>query len=297
MADAPGAAGWRIIGQSVIGAAHIRNGLPNQDAIGWQPQPAPPFSLVVSDGHGGNRNFRSDTGSRLAVETALGVSQEFIKGNSGGTLSAAKRAAEERLPQQLSRRWEEAVRAHLAAQPYSDAELKILLKKDAVPNLLPSDFNPLVGYGATQLIVLVCDDFILYVQLGDGDIVTVSASGTATRPLPPDERLFANETTSLCAPAAWKDFRVRFQPVIDEKPALIVVSTDGYSNSFLDDAGFMKVGPDIATLIRTDGIETVDTSLRDWLSEASKSGSGDDVTIGCICNMALLGPAGAAEKG
>lgn len=292
--------GWRVVGQSVIGAAHIRAGMPNQDAIGWLPENATalPLTLVVSDGHGGSRNFRSDVGSKFAIQIALEVMQDFAAGCAGENLSSIKRTAEERLPQQLARRWDEEVRKHLATQAFSDADIKLLLKKDEIPAPLPADFNPLIAYGATLLIARVEKEFILYLQLGDGDMVAVAADGTAARPLPSDERLFANETTSLCSLTAWRDFRVRFQAISDSHPALIVLSTDGYANSFRDDAGFLQVGPDIVGLIRSDGLEKVNASMKEWLTEASQSGSGDDITVGCVCNMkSLLSAPKAADDG
>ena len=113
--------------------------------------------------------------------------------------------------------------------------------------------NPIVAYGATILSVIVTEYYMVFLQLGDGDILVVSEEGEVMRPLPKDERLFANETTSLCLPYAWRDFRVRFQTIINSSPALILVSTDGYSNSFEIDEEFLKIGPDILDRLRLDG--------------------------------------------
>jgi hypothetical protein len=104
------------------------------------------------------------------------------------------------------------------------------------------------------------------------------------RPLPPDERLFANHTTSLCSPRAADEFRVGFQ-LLDThspQPALILVSTDGYANSFKDERGFLRVGPDLLQMLRTEGVEPVRDCLPVWLEEASRLGSGDDVTVGLL---------------
>ena len=64
------ATAWRAIGRSVRGASHVRSSLPNQDAIAWFPESGegPPLIVAVSDGHGSPRNFRSDVGSKIAVE-------------------------------------------------------------------------------------------------------------------------------------------------------------------------------------------------------------------------------------
>jgi hypothetical protein len=125
-------------------------------------------------------------------------------------------------------------------------------------------------------------------QLGDGDILVVSETGEVIRPLPGDERLFANETTSLCSHNAWCDFRVSFQPLLSRPPALILLATDGYANSFHNEVGFLKVGPDILEKIRSGGLDVVNEGLETWLSETSQLGSGDDITLGIICRMDTL---------
>ena len=282
---------WRVIGASVRGAGHVRAGLPKQDAIDWLPEAGEgvPLTVAVSDGHGSAKYFRSDAGAALAVDTATRVMQEFLKGQPGGAApSAIKRTAEERLPQELVRRWKEAVEAALRDTPFSAEELEGLAKKDGPAACQAVEASPLLAYGATLVIVVVTESFILYLQLGDGDILAVTEAGEVSRPLAGDERLFANETTSLCTPNAWRDMRVRFQALTSVPPALILLSTDGYANSFRDDAGFLKVGSDLLEIVRTDGLRKVRDSLEMWLTEASQAGSGDDITLGVVCRMAAV---------
>jgi hypothetical protein len=287
---------WRVTGHSVRGATHERRGRPNQDAIHWLPQFATglPLILAVADGHGSQRSFRSERGARLAVETAAEVISEFLAAQTQ-SMSATRRAAEEWLPVALVRRWLDAVAADLAVHPLSRDELDL-------PGVLPvrgaADEGPAnlqVAYGTTLLATAVTDSFILYLQLGDGEILTVSSEGEVLKPLPKDERLFANETTSLCSEDAWRDFRVSFQVFTHAPPALILLSTDGYSNSFRDERGFLKVGPDILEMIRTVGLDTVDEQMSSWLTESTYAGSGDDVTLGLICSEDAVGPSAAPE--
>lgn len=278
---------WRVVGQSVRGASHERSGLPNQDAVGWSPQTGTGMPLVVaaSDGHGSARYFRSQTGARLAVETAIEVAISFLDGRSGGgNLSLVKRTAEEWLPKMLVRRWREAVREHVESNPLNEIEIAQLDEiRVASSSRKPGDEDLLRAYGATLLLAVVTGTFILYMQLGDGDILSVSERGEVSRPLPGDERLFGNETTSLCAFDAWRDFRVCFQTVANTPPALILLSTDGYANSFRHEADFLKVGSDIFEMIRVDGLGHVSESLEEWLAESTRAGSGDDVTMSILC--------------
>jgi serine/threonine protein phosphatase PrpC len=276
---------WRVIGKSVRGASHVRSGLPNQDAIRWLPESGTdsPLILAVSDGHGSNKCFRSDVGADFAVRTATTLLKQLLEGQPDLTnLSAIKRTAEERLPQGLVREWREAVDKHLAENPFTEEEWQRLTEKDGPAVRQTVESNPALAYGATLLTALITDDFVLYLQLGDGEILTVSETREVSRPMPKDERLMANETTSLCGPNAWRDFRIEFQAVSASPPALILLSTDGYPNSFRDEDGFLKVGADFLDMIRTDGLEKVNSSLESWLAEASQSGSGDDVTVGIV---------------
>ena len=267
---------WQVVGQSVRGASHERNGLPNQDAICWLPSAGHGSSMVLTaaDGHGSPRYSRSHIGAALAVEKAAQLVDEFLQSqNNVDNLSLIKHASEEWLPRALVRSWSEAVGEHLQSDPLSPADLSLLAADSAV------------AYGATLLVIAVTERFVLYLQLGDGEILTVSESGDVNRPLAKDERLFGNETTSLCAPEAWRDFRMSFQPLTQSCPALILLSTDGYPNSFRDEAGFMKVGSDLLHMIRKGGLASVKDHLEGWLRDSTRAGSGDDVTLGILCSI------------
>jgi len=263
---------WRVVGQTVRGAVHERNGLPNQDAIQWLPTSGDGSSIVlaVADGHGSARYSRSHVGASLAVESSTQLVQEFLNSQAGaGNLSLIKDATEEWMPRALVRKWVEAVMGHLNSDPLSGEEPE----------------QSVVAYGTTLLVTAVTEQFALYLQIGDGEILTVSVSGEVTRPLTKDDRLFGNETTSLCAPEAWRDFRVSFQPFMQSPPALILLSTDGYPNSFRHEEGFFKVGSDILNMIRENGLAFINDNLSGWLSDSTLAGSGDDVTLGILCSV------------
>jgi hypothetical protein len=282
---------WRIISESVPGASHLRAGIPNQDSILQMRESGRslPLILSVSDGHGSNKCFRSDRGSRFAVKESVEVMGQFLDERRGKfDYSEMQSKGAEWLPTELVKRWTEAVKADLNRMPFSVEELDTLEKKEDERARKLVEANPLLAYGATSLTVAVEESCILYLQLGDGDILTVSDAGEIARPLPEYERLFANETTSLCAAGAERDFRFHIQVLSDERPALILVSTDGYANSFSTEEGFIKVGSDLLEMLRTDGFDLVNKNLKGWLEDATRVGSGDDTTLGIICRMDAL---------
>jgi hypothetical protein len=192
-----------------------------------------------------------------------------------------KRAAEERLPQELATLWQGGVRRHLQRHPLRAEEKQALLATEGEHAQMAIEHNPLLIYGATILVVVATKDFLLYIQLGDGDILVVSDEGRVQRPLARDERLFANETTSLSAPRCWEDCNVAFQAAAAGFPSLIVASTDGYSNSFKSEEQFLRVGTDLLEALRNEGAEEVEKSLCGWLKESAEK-SGDDVTVGIL---------------
>jgi serine/threonine protein phosphatase PrpC len=276
-----------MIGESVRGSLHIRKNMPNQDAINWYPKREEtkglPLILAVSDGHGSSKCLRSDKGSKLAVDISIIILSQFFNSNLNiSNPSFVKRSAEEDLPRALVEEWSTAINTDIEKCPFLPSELDTLLVSE---NRYIRDEvlkNPLIAYGATLLTVLVTESYIIYLQLGDGDIINVSDSGEVTSPLPEDKRLFANETTSLCSNKAWQDFRFSFQSIVDNPPALILLSTDGYSNSFTNKRDFLKVGSDILEIIRSDGLKYINENINEWLNEASVKGSGDDITLGII---------------
>ena len=73
-----------------------------------------------------------------------------------------------------------------------------------------------------------------------------------------------------------------------------MASTDGYANSYPDEESFQKVGQDILNLICQDeagidaGLDSVESSLKEWLDETSEKGSGDDITVGIIGNKTAI---------
>lgn len=276
---------WQVIGRSIRGILHERVSLPKQDEIGWEigEGSCQTIILAVSDGHGSESHFRSQIGARLAVEAtkkSFGILLKNI--DNLKTYSSIKSWAEKHLPINIYKFWKDSVADHIYNHQFETNELSQLKEKVSIIKLKQIILDPIRAYGATIMGVMITDDFIICIQLGDGDIVFVSDNGDTTKPIPEDERIWGNYTTSLCSRKAWKDFYVHFHPINNTIPALIMVSTDGLSNSYPDEKDFINLSSKFLESIRSDGIKKVDEGLEDWLKDVSCEGSEDDITLGLI---------------
>jgi hypothetical protein len=215
-------------------------------------------AVAVADGHGGPGSYRSDIGAGAAVSVALEMLREWLSAD-GDVPNVPD------FLQQLVRRWQTSVTAHAAADPLPAVDAGGLE----------------IVYGATLLFAGVGPRGLVVAQLGDGDVLFVSNDGHPTRPFTHDPRLVANETTSLCSPDAWREFRLTIRPK-EQLPALCILSTDGYFNSFVDEDAYLQVGGDILQLTRTRGLGYVERLLPTWLTETTRLGAGDDVTLAVL---------------
>ncbi len=277
---------WSVICETVPGASHIRGGIPNQDAMFYTRESSvcQPIIVAMSDGHGSDKCFRSDRGSRFAVRIACELFDELVKvDNSAMTAAELETNVRETLAAELVKRWRGRVEADIKREPLNEKEFARLVEKDGAKARITVEANPYLAYGATVVCALVTASYMVFLQLGDGEILIVTEAGEVSLPLAADARLMANETTSLCLEKAVGDFRCAVHGFKDDRlPALILLTTDGYANSFSTTAGFHQVGSDVLTMLREEGFDYVNRHLKAWLEEATQTGSGDDCTLALI---------------
>jgi Protein phosphatase 2C len=277
---------WRAIGQSVQGASHVRKGTVNQDAIGWWPSDGvgDHVILAVADGHGSAKNFRSATGSVFAKDVSLRLAEEIVTAGPP-KLSDVKISLQSVIPRRIVQDWLALVHADLRESPLTEKELATLERQSGRKSRDLVAENPHLAYGSTLVTAMAAKSFTAFWQIGDGDVLIVSGRGHVDRPVAGDEQLIANETTSLCSPEAWRLFRTA---VLGTPAPMIMVSTDGFANSFQSDEGFFKFGSDVLRIVAAEGIDAVDGKLDGWLTEMTRQGSGDDISLGIICQPDVL---------
>ncbi|HXZ99148.1 MAG TPA: protein phosphatase 2C domain-containing protein [Candidatus Binatia bacterium] len=267
---------WRLFTASVRGAAHISASLPNQDAVSVQGHPAEegrePLAVAVADGHGDPRHFRSGRGSQLAVEVACALASQFAADVDGVLSPAALRdRLRDRLVPAVVDGWRAAVLRDLEADPLAPEERA------------QTGARVVVAYGSTLLLAVLAGQRVMIAQIGDGDVLAVERSGRAVSPLPPDPWIHGRFTTSLCQEDPLASFRVAVLDLDTTPLALLLLATDGFANSQVNDPWYEQFGTDLLGLLTRYGADWVGAHLPEWAAScASTAGSGDDTTLALL---------------
>lgn len=263
---------WQTFGATVTGSRHLRDGLPNQDALCqgelWGREGV---FAAVSDGHGSKTCFRSDYGAQRAV----GLVRDLLS-SPGALRSLASEGGMAEMAARLVAQWREEMLRHLKQNPFTAAEVEGLDRQQRTV----LGRNALVAYGATLLTAVAANDVFILMQLGDGDFLLLTENGAVSAAFDPDARHLGNATTSLCLPDAPSLFRCRLWRT--DLPHMVLASTDGYGNSFRTEADFHKTLKDYAALIGAHGWRSVSEKLPEWLSDTSQRGSGDDISVALL---------------
>jgi serine/threonine protein phosphatase PrpC len=258
-ATTTGTSAWRAVSASRRGSAH-GEGVPNQDAVRVERAASAGgdvWVVAVADGHGGARYVRSDVGARTAVDVAVRHVAEALSDRDDPAT-----VLREVVPG-IVEEWRTQVAGDARDRPFTEDE-----------RARGSDGSA-TAYGATLLVAVVGGHGVAVAQVGDGDAL-VRSHGFATRPVPGDDRLVAGETTSLCLDSAAEDFRYAVVPDSAE-PDLVLLSTDGYGNSFAQADWWHGLVDDVADFVVRSGFERVADELPGWLEESARVG-GDDVS-------------------
>lgn len=270
-------------GKSVRGREHRLSGLPNQDALRiYVGKDNNLVIIALADGHGSPVHFRSEVGSKMAVDTAVDILSSIRETDIKVPNKISK------YPISISREWNNRVLLDHKNKKFSSDELSALYDEVKNESFVDSvRLDPKISYGTTLIVVASYGDFMLYLQIGDGDILVVDNSGNVRKPLRDDVQFSRYQTKSLCTHGASDDFRIAVEKNNGANPVLVLASTDGYSNSFKSYQEFFEVGIAYRDLIRILGCDFLEDILEDLLCKTSSQGSGDDITVGLACSSDL----------
>jgi len=272
---------WTALSASTRGNWHETTGQKNQDAVLLRPGPFGSMIMAVADGHGGAHSFRSERGAAFAVECGARLLDRLVRrlGTDAPT-SQVRRQMKNWWSRQVVAEWRLRVRADVKADPFT--QLDFAAFPEPMPATPPDGewpFSAYLAYGTTLLVTALTRDYLICAQLGDGDILTVMASGAVARPLARHHDFYSEESASLCTQGASRLFEIAVLPARTHRPAMVMLSSDGYANCFGNDEGFFKVGSDMLAYANDRGHDFLGRHIESWLKESSRDGSGDDISL------------------
>ena len=224
---------FRVFAASVHGKKYAERGLPCQDSsdvLEFDNVQA----IAIADGHGGKDYFRSDTGSRLAVETAFKQIKIFCHDISKGERFSESGISNFEL--KIWENWLAAVKKNWYENPIQGDEPRWQSVSDKYKARYTSDEKYIpVAYGTTLICAVSIGMQVLIIQIGDGTCVILQRNGEFKTPVPPESENFANVTTSLCDSDAYKKFRHVVLDCDEDSPlapVAIFLSTDGLDDCY-----------------------------------------------------------------
>ena len=250
---------WRIATATAPGSSHLKDALPNQDAVACRLVEVGIGEIVVAavaDGAGSAP--RSDEGSRTAVDAAVATIVDGINRQPAAAFG-------ERLAESLAR---DAVRqAKIAVERYG-------LRHNV----------PVRELASTLIVAFASDDLVTAAQVGDGAVIAFNiGSGEARTLCAAHTGEYANETTFITS-------RSEPDQIADVGHAsghdydVVALITDGLQNLALkmpEREAFLGFwNPMLNDLAHTDEPEAVPERLHAFISgERVQSRTTDDVTI------------------
>lgn len=240
---------------------------------------------VVSDGHGDPACFRSQVGSRLAVEIAVEQLTSFARNlrEQGWEDHLFDGILRERLVRQLIRsiigNWNVKIAEELAAQPVTEEEYAASRSYEQAyreGRELPHIF------GCTLIALLMTDRYLLALQQGDGRCVVVRRDGTADQPVPWDSRCEGNICTSLCHEDAVESCRYYVADLGKEPLVACFAVSDGIEDSLDSQEDLNAFLCNVASIFAQEGLENLLAQLGEYLPRMSETGSADDMSVAGI---------------
>lgn len=243
---------------------------------------------IVCDGHGGVNYFRSDRGSKLAVESVKETIKRFMADflnlsakNQKQFLEKDIEGIKRQLVNHIIYNWRKKVEKDYQDNPFTEQELAEA----------SNSFNPqkdyIKAYGTTLIMILLCPElFWLGLHIGDGKCVVLYEDGSWEQPIPWDNTCFLNVTTSLCDEKAVDKFRYCFYT--NRFPIALFIGSDGVDDSFSNDDDLFGFYQEVVQTFQEKNSELAKEEIDNYLPVLSEKGSGDDISVSGIINMDIL---------
>lgn len=264
---------------SVMGASHEKKGTVCQDSSAYVANDRYAVA-VVADGHGSKKHFRSNIGSRSAVEATLETIENFYRNADEFEEKFPKnpKLVIKSIEKQVIARWNANITEHLRQNPVT---------KDEKKDFTTDEFKKIPFesyYGSTLITAVVCEKFSFGFQIGDGSLVAVFEDGETVMPIGDDESAPANITASLCNSNASSMFNSFFEQ--NKTVAALFTSTDGLYTSFGSDNDFLDYHTIISSQLSE--IDEFEGAIVKNLTKRSHFGTEDDTSLSCVYSQEIV---------
>ncbi|MCL2080092.1 MAG: protein phosphatase 2C domain-containing protein [Oscillospiraceae bacterium] len=215
---------FRSFGVTHLGAKHEAD-VPCQDASDYLDPDSPDAAAmaIVADGHGSSRCFRSDIGSKKAVEIAKNCVAAFVNKTSKLPSEMTSQFIDRRevgmseskialnnVVREIIDKWFAAVMEHEEEHPLKDDHrLEGIVQKYKDRYINDVDYR-CHAYGTTLMTAAMGENYWFAFQVGDGKCVVLYEDGSWDLPIPWDDRCTFNTTTSICDDDSLSGFRYWF---------------------------------------------------------------------------------------
>ena len=286
---------------SCQGESHKADNKPCQDASFSAVYDDGLAMAIVCDGHGGERYFRSDVGSRLAVDVICDSVKTFVENIDKNLFIGKPYTAQEAITSEevvrkqtpidvafrqlfssIIYQWNQKIAEHATNTPVSEWEQEHVPQKYLDELTTNETFEKL--YGCTLMVFVQTPDYWFAFHLGDGKCISFQKEPLWSFPIPWDDRCFLNKTTSICDSNAINEFRYCYEGD-GHFPMAVFLGSDGMDDSFGEDANLVNFYIQVVKMLVTDGLDETIKSIESDLPQLSKIGSKDDMSIAFLYNI------------
>ena len=265
---------------SVRGASHEVKNLVCQDSSAHKVHEN--YAIcVVADGHGSKKHFRSNIGSKCAVEATVETIERFYENidEIEANLPTNSKLIIRNIEKQIIANWNAKVLEHLLHNPITEEEKAPFTEEGEFEKIPPESY-----YGTTLIAAVIGKDYTFGLQIGDGSLVAIFDDGWTIMPMDYEESNPANITSSMCNSNAASMFDSFYNK--NKVPLALFASTDGLYTSFGSDVDFL----DYHTIIcsQLSDLSTFEPSVVKNLEKRSHFGTEDDISLSCVFNADLL---------
>ncbi|MFN5516121.1 MAG: PP2C family serine/threonine-protein phosphatase, partial [Cyanobacteriota bacterium] len=258
----PFASSWKAVARSVVGAGHLSQNLPCQDASQYRQHPSGLLLGAVADGAGSAAH--SQLGAELVVRESLDYLERWEV--------FARKRRHRFLP------WLKSLTPDQRRKFF--AKLVRFLRR-RLAQLAAREGIEYKSLASTLLVFIAGREGVAAMQIGDGFMVVRPQKGDYELLFHPDKGEYINETTFITSANALEDIQ---SSVYEESPHFICAATDGLEKvaiKFQDWTAFSPFFEPLETfLTETRDPETEDEYLQSFLqSERLNQRTQDDKTL------------------